>query len=90
MTTKEIEIQLALGSLSTRALLDLASNPGTPKKILTTLSTNEDWLIRCYIIENPSTPKRILTKLLGDKHWLVKYTSLQKIIKQDKPDEQTS
>ena len=63
MTIKEIEIQLALGTLPTRALLDLASDSNTPKKILTTLSTNEVWLVRHLVFTNQSAPKKIREKL---------------------------
>ena len=90
MTIKEIEIQLALGTLTIDMKLQLAYNKRTSKKILTILSTDESWGIRWRVADNPNTPKRILTKLLEDEDWAVKYRAIQKLTKQDKPDEQTS
>ncbi len=47
MATKEFEIQLALGSLSTRDKLKLADDKKTPKKILTILESTDDyWYIQ--------------------------------------------
>ena len=90
MTIKEIEIQLALGTLTRDMKYELANNEKTSKKILTILSTDKDWYIRSYVAENSNTPKRILTKLFEDEHWCVKYCSLQKLMEQDEPNEQTS
>jgi hypothetical protein len=66
MTAKEVEIQLALGSLSIDDKLKLAYNKRTSKKILTILSTDEDWNVRFNIASNLNTPKEILKKLYTD------------------------
>ena len=73
MTTKEIEIQLALGSLTEKMKMDLADSPNTPKKMLTILSRNGYWLVRSNVASNPNTPKEVLTKLSKDKNSYVKY-----------------
>ena len=49
MTIKEIEIQLALGSLTNNMKIDLACNPNTPKKILTILSADNYWVVRYFV-----------------------------------------
>ena len=72
MTNKEIEIQLALGSLSIWDKLDLANSRRTSKKILTILSTDKDWAIRDYVAGNPNTPKEVLNKLSTDDTFFVK------------------
>lgn len=63
MTDKEFEIQLALGTLTGNMKLKLALNERTSKKILTILSTNEDWLVRYWVANNPNTPKEVLARL---------------------------
>ena len=73
MTIKEIEIQLALGSLPTNNKLDLACSRRTSKKVLTILSIDKDWYIRYYVAANPNTPVDILKKLSKDKHRSVRY-----------------
>ena len=52
MTIKEFEIQLALGLMSTDMKIDLACNPNTSKKILTILSTDENWSVRHWAVKN--------------------------------------
>ena len=73
MTTKEFEIQLALGTLTADMKYKLAYNKRTSKKILTILSTDESWGIRCRVADNSNTPIEILTKLLGDEDYYVRY-----------------
>jgi len=73
MNAKELEIQLALGSLSEDVKLKLAENPNTPKKVLTILSKDKNKWIRWYIAKNPSTLKKVLTLLSKDKDWRVRY-----------------
>ena len=73
MTIKEIEIQLALGSLTDDMKLKLANNKRTSKKILTILSTDEDWSIRWRVAINPNTPKEVLTILSTDEYWGVRW-----------------
>ena len=63
MTIKEFEIQYALGTLTDKMKLKLAYTERTSKKILTILSTDEEWVIRCNVAYNPNTPKEVLTKL---------------------------
>ncbi|KKL00938.1 hypothetical protein LCGC14_2627800 [marine sediment metagenome] len=46
MTIKEFEIQLALGSLSTRDKLKLTNNKRTSDKILLILYADADWYIQ--------------------------------------------
>lgn len=46
MTIKEVEIQLALGTLPDYMKYKLAENPNTPKEILTKLSIDKDWNVR--------------------------------------------
>ena len=72
MTKKEIEIQLALGSLPWDDKLELASNKKTSKKILTILSMDETWAIRDYVAGNPNTPKEVLNKLSTDNSFFVR------------------
>ena len=69
MTTKEFEMQLALGSLSIDDKIKLADNYN--KRVLTILSTDEYWYIRCKVAANPNTPIKVLTKLLKDKDYTV-------------------
>ena len=71
MTVKEFEIQYALGSLSYMKWR-IATNPNTPEEILTILSKDKYWLVRCGITLNPNTPKKVLTKLSKDKIWQVR------------------
>ena len=73
MTTKEIEIQLALGSLSLADRLKVAESRRTSKKILTILSTDEDSRVRSWIADNRNTPIEILIKLSKDKEGSVRY-----------------
>ena len=73
MTTKELEVQLALGSLSLDEKLKLAKSKRTPKKILTILSTDKDWYVRYNVADNPNTPKEVLKKLSTDKDSYVRY-----------------
>ena len=72
MTIKEFEIQLALGTLSYEMKYKLARDERTSKKILTTLSTDEDWIVRHNVADNINTPKKILTILSKDKVWFVR------------------
>jgi len=75
MTTKEIEVQIALGTLSIEDKVDLADNKRTTKKILTILSTDKSWYVRCRVACNPNTPIDVLKKLSTDEdeyvHWYV-------------------
>ena len=73
LTIKEIEIQLALGSLSYGMKYELSNNTNTPKKILTILSKDKSWVVRNYVAENPNTPIKILIKLSFDENWNVRY-----------------
>ena len=66
MTTKELKIQLALGSLSFNMKCKLAKNPNTPKRILTLLSKDENWWIRSYVVENSNISRKILIELSKD------------------------
>ena len=72
MTTKEFDIQVALGTLSYKDKLKLADNKRTSKKILTILSTDKDWNVRGYVAFNLNTPKDVLEKLSTDEHWYVR------------------
>ncbi len=67
MAIKEIEVQLALGSLPWDDKVRLARNKRTSKKILTILSTDKDWYVRYYVAYNSNTPVKVLTELLNDK-----------------------
>ena len=67
MTTKEFEVQLALGTLSFEDKLKLADNKRTSKKVLTILYRDENWFVRSRVVENPNTPKEVLEKLSTDK-----------------------
>ena len=73
MTIKEFDIQYALGSLTYIIKRDLAYNPNTPKEILIILSKDEDWFVRCRVVQNPNTPKEILTRLSTDKDSSVRW-----------------
>lgn len=76
MTIKEIEIQLALGSLSLGDRRKLAYSGRTSKEILLTLSTDEDRSVRYWVALNPNTPKDILKKLSKDKDGGVRYWAI--------------
>ena len=67
MTNKEIEIQIALGTLSNNMKWRLSYNKRTSKKILTKLSTDKDDYVRYRVAGNPNTPEEVLTKLSTDK-----------------------
>ncbi len=66
MTIKEIEIQLALGSLSLDMKRDLACAPDTPEHILTTLAEDDYWNIRYHVAKHPNVPVDILIMLSTD------------------------
>ena len=73
MTIKEIKIQYALGSLTDKMKYDIADNPNTPIEVLTILSKDESWHIRCGVAWNTNIPKELLTKLsTDDKDWHVR------------------
>ena len=73
MTTKEIEIQIALGTLSRNNKVMLARNKRTAKRILFILSTDKDDDIREYIASNHNTPIGVLKKLSTDDYWPVRW-----------------
>ena len=73
MTIKEVEIQLALGTLTDRMKLELAKNKRTSKKILTILSKDKDSDVRCWVADNSNTPKEVLTILSKDKDSNIRY-----------------
>ena len=73
MTIKEIEIQLALGSLSIKDKIKLADNPSAPVGILKKLSTDKDIIVRYHVANNPGAPKEVLKILSKDKYWYVRY-----------------
>ena len=73
MTIKEIEIQLALGTLTYEMKRELVSNKKTPKKILAILSTDKDWNIRRWVAYHPNTPVEVLTKLSTDENNRVRW-----------------
>ena len=72
MTTKEIEIQIALGTLSIWNKLELTRSKRTSKKILTMLLTDKHWLVREHIAFNFNTPIDMLIKLSTDEDWGVR------------------
>jgi len=76
MTDKEIEIQLALGSLSREMKLELAENSKTSKKILAMLSVDEDISVRCFVADNSNTSQEVLLNLSTDKDDPVRYAVL--------------
>jgi len=73
MTTKEFEIQLALGTLSWDDKLTLAKSKRTSKKILTILSKDKSNNVRCWVAVNLNTPKEVLKELSKDEDYYVKY-----------------
>ena len=68
MTTKEFEIQYALGSLSIDDRIKLAKNSNTSKEVLTMLSTDENWIVLWHTAYNSNTPIDILKKLFTDEY----------------------
>lgn len=74
MTIKEVEIQLALGSLSYNDKVKLTKNLYTSKKILTKLSTDKDWIVRWGVARNLNTPVETLAKLSEDEDANVRHT----------------
>lgn len=83
MTLKEFEIQEALGTLTHYIKMYLVRNQKTSKEILTKLSTDKDWSIRCWIAFNPNTPTKILAKLSKDKDSLVKRYAVENLAKKE-------
>ena len=73
MTIKEVEIQLALGTLSYDMKYELADNKRTSKEVLTILSKDEGWYVRCRVASNLNTPKEVLKKLSTDESSNVRY-----------------
>ena len=73
MTTKEFEIQNALGTLTFGMKISLTSNKRTSKKILTILSIDKHWYVRCWVASHSNTSKEALTKLSTDKDSGVRY-----------------
>ena len=63
MTIKEIEIQLALGTLPDEIRKELAGKESTPQRILIALSTDKVWSVRHLVFINQSTPKKIREQL---------------------------
>ena len=49
MIIKEIEVQLALGTLIDGMKINLACSPNTPKEVLTILSTDNYWVVRYFV-----------------------------------------
>jgi 3-methyladenine DNA glycosylase AlkC len=72
MTTKEIKIQIALGSLSFEDIVKLARGRKTSKKILTILSKDKDWFVRQRVAKNLNTPIEVLKILSTDEDSSVK------------------
>ena len=73
MTIKEIEIQLALGSLTEDMKIALAGNKRASKKILTILSKDKNVWVRWRVANNLNTPTEILTILSTDKDSSIRY-----------------
>ena len=73
MTIKEFEVQMALGTLSIIATMDMAANPNTSKGILNRLSRHKEVIVRRIVASNPGTPVRSLSRLLNDTRWNVYY-----------------
>lgn len=73
MTTKEFEVQYALGSLSWDDIKRLAYDKRTSKKVLTILSKDEDSYIRYFVAINPNTSKEVLKILSKDEYWSVRW-----------------
>jgi len=71
MTLKEFKFQYALGSISEEDLIKIAKKT-TSKYILTTLSKEKDWDIKCNVAGNPNAPVEALTTLSNDKNWTVR------------------
>ena len=82
MTIKEIEIQLALGTLSDNMKIKIANNLNTPEEILIKLSKDEDWLIRKSVANNLNTSEEILIKLSEDNDWFVKFCARSNRLRQ--------
>lgn len=68
MTVKEFKVQYALGSLSDVDKVNLAAGKYTAKKILTILSTDKDWYVRCKVAMNSNAPTEVLKKLSTDEN----------------------
>lgn len=83
MTIKEFEIQYALGTLTWNMKMRLVRNQRTSKKILTILSTDKNWSVRCWIAFSPNTPVEILTILSTDKHSLIKRYAVENLAKKE-------
>jgi len=72
MTTKEIRVQLALGTLSYMNKLKLANNKRTTKRILFILSTDENEYVRYWTAFNSNTSVDALKILSKDKDWSIR------------------
>jgi len=81
MTTKEIEIQLALGTLLLSTKRELARDSNTPRKILEILSTDSAWGVRYCLSKNPNVPIKILGILGGDSDEMIRHNAQQTLKK---------
>lgn len=81
MTAKEFKVQYALGSLSIDDKLKLADDKRTSKKILTILYKDENWFVRCRVVENPNTPIEVLEELSADKDKYVRTSASWQYLK---------
>ena len=91
MTTKELKIQLALGSLSIDDRIKLAKNSNTSKEILTILSTDENWIVLWHIAYNPNTPIDVLKKLSKAEYSdEIREIAIQRVSKMSKEKEKQS
>jgi len=84
MTSKEFEIQDALGLISYTMKCAMASNECTHIEILELLSKtkngsydNNGWVIKYWIAKNVSTPKNVLKRLLKDSRFVVRRRAIE-------------
>jgi hypothetical protein len=78
MTYKEFRIQYALGTIDLYKINNIEENI-KDKKILSFLSKNKNYSIRCRVARNPNTPVSILKVLIKDDDPYVRMWVLQNI-----------
>lgn len=72
MTTKEFEVQRALGTLSKARLISIAMSSNTSAEVLDKLSNDKNWVIRNGVAKNDNTSTDTLITLSKDEDWFVK------------------
>ena len=79
MTTKEFEVQYALGTASSVVQHHFAMRPRTPTEILAKLASSEHHFVKWSIACNPSTLNKTLVELSKDSSDLIRESALHQL-----------